>query len=161
MPEVSVFLSGDEAPLISAVFILHFVCTVFMTGVIWFVQVVHYPLFRAVAPVEFADYHRRHASRTAYVVIVPMVFELITAGILVALYPKALSNLFFLIACVLLVVIWLSTALLQAPSHHSLRREYSNYEIHRLVTFNWIRTLAWTLRTALLTLLFLQLFAPQ
>ena len=46
----------------------------------------------------------------------------------------------------LLAVIWLSTALIQVPLHQRLGGGF-DAEVHsRLVTSNWIRTVAWTLR---------------
>ena len=38
--------------------------SLFMTGVIWFVQIVHYPLFANVSRSAFAEYERRHANLT-------------------------------------------------------------------------------------------------
>jgi hypothetical protein len=50
--------------------------SLFMTGVIWFVQIVHYPLFASVGAIDFPEYERRHANRTGYVVAPVMIFEL-------------------------------------------------------------------------------------
>lgn len=50
-----------------------------MTGSIWFVQIVHYPLMDAVGPENYNEYHRRHQNRTSYVVGPVMLFELATA----------------------------------------------------------------------------------
>ena len=43
--------------------------TLFMTGLIWFVQVVHYPLFSEVEPGDFLRYHAAHPRRTTRVVL--------------------------------------------------------------------------------------------
>ncbi|MEM6262595.1 MAG: hypothetical protein AAGI38_08820 [Bacteroidota bacterium] len=48
---------------------LHFITTLFMTGLIWFVQVVHYPLFSQISPEDFPRYEKIHMRRTAIVVI--------------------------------------------------------------------------------------------
>jgi hypothetical protein len=56
-----------------------------MTGVIWFVQIVHYPLFAKVGTGEFIAYERNHADRTGYVVAPPMIFELGASFVLCAL----------------------------------------------------------------------------
>ena len=39
-----------------------------MTGLIWFVQVVHYPLFERVAVQIFASYQQAHQRLTTWVV---------------------------------------------------------------------------------------------
>jgi hypothetical protein len=49
----------------------------------------------------------------------------------------------------LLAVVWLSTALLQVPCHRRLERGFDGAVVRRLVSTNWIRTLAWTLRAML------------
>ena len=41
--------------------------TLFMVGVIWFVQVVHYPLFSRVGGEGFALYSKAHSRLTTYV----------------------------------------------------------------------------------------------
>ena len=64
-------------------FLLNVLSTLFMTGLIWFVQVVHYPLFNGVGLADFADYEKRHSDLTTYIVIVPMFAELISAALLV------------------------------------------------------------------------------
>ena len=56
--------------------LLHLIPTTFMAGVIWFVQVVHYPLFRAVGERAFRSYEERHTVLTTWVVLPPMVAEL-------------------------------------------------------------------------------------
>jgi len=50
--------------------------TLFMVGVIWFVQIVHYPLFALVGEAAFSEYERHHARRTGWVVAIPMLLEL-------------------------------------------------------------------------------------
>lgn len=53
--------------------------TLMMTGVIWFVQVVHYPLFAEVGRAEFAQYEASHSGLTTLIVAPLMLVELITA----------------------------------------------------------------------------------
>jgi hypothetical protein len=53
------------------VLLLQAAATLFMTGVIWFVQVVHYPLMARVGAAGFPDYEAAHARLTGYVVVGP------------------------------------------------------------------------------------------
>ncbi len=55
----------------------------FMVGVIWFVQVVHYPLFSRVGDSGFAAYSGAHSRLTGFVVGPPMLVEAATAVALV------------------------------------------------------------------------------
>ena len=56
----------------------HLVATVFMVGLIWFVQVVHYPLFDRISGDASIQYAAEHQRRTAWVVGLPMLVEGIT-----------------------------------------------------------------------------------
>jgi len=125
--------------------ILHLACTLYMVGLIWFVQRVHYPLFAAVGPSRFADYEQAHVARTGPVVGPAMLGEAGLAVLLVALPGAAPPPLAWLGAG-LLVVVWLSTALLQVPSHGVLREGFDPGAHRRLVLGNWIRTIAWSAR---------------
>ena len=55
---------------------VHTFATLAMMGLIWFVQVVHYPLYAKVGPQAFAEYHALHVSRTTSVVAPLMLAEL-------------------------------------------------------------------------------------
>ena len=46
------------------VLLLQVVTTLFMVGVIWFVQVVHYPLMAHVGRAEAVAYEKSHTHRT-------------------------------------------------------------------------------------------------
>ena len=50
----------------------HLVASVFMTGVIWLVQVVHYPLFDQVPNHNFPRFEADHSFRIGFVVMPPM-----------------------------------------------------------------------------------------
>ena len=121
----------------------------FMTGVIWFVQIVHYPLFAKVAAERFVEYERDHANRTGYVVGPVMVAELAgSAGLAYVSFSR-----FTMTALALTIVIWVSTFAVQVPCHNRLARGYNAQIQQRLVATNWIRTVCWTARSALLLVL--------
>jgi hypothetical protein len=78
-----------------------------------------------------------------------MLVEAATALALVALPPPNVPRLLPLLGVALLVVIWLSTSLLQVPRHRELVSGFDASAHRRLVASNWIRTTAWSLRGAL------------
>ena len=129
-----------------AVLIANAVATWFMAGLIWFVQVVHYPMFAYVGPEAFAAYHARHTTRTLWVVIGPMVVELLTAAALAWLHPAAWTWA----GLALVVVIWLSTAAVQVPRHGRLSKAFDAAVVRSLSRTNWVRTVAWSLRAGLM-----------
>ncbi|MDX2474924.1 MAG: hypothetical protein QNL91_14615 [Candidatus Krumholzibacteria bacterium] len=126
--------------------LVHAVATLLMVGIIWFVQVVHYPLMKLAGAADFPAYEAAHARRTSYIVGPPMIGEAITAGLLVWQPPSAEAAMLTRLGLALLVVIWTSTACLQVPCHRRLAAGFDADEHRRLVAGNWIRTAAWTLR---------------
>ena len=130
-----------------ALLAVHAGATLFMTGLIWFVQVVHYPLLARVGRAGFPEYERAHTRRTTRVVGPAMLAEAGSAGgiVLAGAAPVAL----WAPGLALLVVVWASTAALQVPCHARLEREWEEAAHRRLVRTNWLRTVAWTGRGVL------------
>ena len=135
-------------------FLIQLATTLAMTGLIWFVQIVHYPLFARVGDDAFVSYARRHATLTGYVVGGPMLLELITASaaLVPSLRPNFMSAVQSICSVVLLAMIWATTGLLQVPLHERLGLARDGALIEQLVRGNWIRTVGWSLRSLLLLL---------
>lgn len=126
----------------------HTLAAAFMTGVIWYVQLVQYPLFALAGGPEFSAYHRKHCDRTTWIVLPVMTFELVTA-VALAFHPVGLTFQETLLGLGLLVAVWLSTFALQVPQHRQLESGFDHAVVDALVQGNWIRTSLWTARTAL------------
>jgi hypothetical protein len=127
--------------------------TVFMTGVIWVIQVVHYPLFAQVGDGGFFGYHTTHSQRISLVVILPMLVELGTSLLLVMMRPRGVPMWAALLGAALVGIVWVSTFFLQVPYHNQLGAalaEERSAAITGLVVTNWIRTVAWTIRSVLM-----------
>ena len=135
------------------VLMAHFAATCVMTGLIWFVQVVHYPLFARVGREAFAAYQAQHVRLTTYVVGPPMLIEAVTGVYLVSQAVVLPNQWAFWAGMVLLGVVWVATAAFSVPAHGRLEAGF-DAEVHaRLVRTNWIRTVAWTARVGLVWLL--------
>lgn len=123
-----------------------------MVGLIWFVQVVHYPLFDGVGDEGFAGYEDRHARRTTWVVLPPMVIELVTAAWLVAQRSVLLPGVRGWMAWAglgLVFFVWAVTFAVSVPQHQRLAHGF-DASAHRILTdTNWLRTAAWSLRGGL------------
>lgn len=117
-----------------------------MVGVIWFVQIVHYPLFPLVGEERFSTYAGRNQRLTTCLLVVPMVAELVTAILLARRDASGPSQSLAWAGLTLLSLIWVSTAALQLPLHMRLRRGFDASVQRRLVYSNWLRTAAWTAR---------------
>ncbi len=115
---------------------------------IWLVQVIIYPGFHRIAPGEFTDYHRWYVNRISMIVLPLMIAEVVLSAkwLLDAGAVVALASAF------LVLIVWLSTFLLQVPIHNRLKSGKDEMLIRRLVVTNWIRTVAWSLKAAVVTL---------
>ncbi len=131
------------------VFLLHVGATLYLVGVIWIVQILHYPLLEDVGAGGYAKYHKRHTSRITPVVAPAMIIELLTAIYFVFISYEPIRNYYFWCGLALVLIIWISTFLVQVPLHEKLGARFDPDIQQRLVRTNWIRTAAWTLRGAL------------
>jgi hypothetical protein len=134
--------------------LLHALATIAMTGLIWFVQVVHYPLMRRVGVVEFTLYERHHLQRTTWVVAPLMLIEALSAVVLAATAPEGVFRVLSWTGLALIAWIWFSTAVLQVPCHRRLQLGFDQATLGRLVATNWGRTAAWSARSMLALLWF-------
>ena len=131
------------------VLLLHAGSTLMMTGLIWFVQIVHYPLMSRVGESSFAKYESAHTRSTTWVVGPLMLIELVTAVYLLGFAPTQQAHWVALLGLIALGFIWGSTLMLQIPAHRRLERGFDQ-SIHReLVQTNWVRTIAWSIRSIL------------
>lgn len=128
---------------------LHALATIMMAGLIWFVQLVHYPLFAFVGASNFLRYEREHTRRVTWIVAPLMGLEAVTAVVLVFLVDGTTLRVIAIAGLLLVAVIWASTAFLQAPCHRTLSAGFNAAAARRLVTTNWLRTSAWTARACL------------
>ncbi len=130
-------------------FILNLFSTIFLTGLIWTIQIVHYPLFTFVGKTEFPEYHMHHSFRISWIVIPVMLMELVST-ILLAWMDQSGSKFWNFLGVFFVIVVWLSTFLLSVPEHSILGNGWNQNSIYRLVATNWVRTIAWTLHSFLL-----------
>ncbi len=141
-------------------FLLNISSTWFMVGLIWLIQIVHYPLFKVVGINEFQTYHNGHSAMITPLVGTVMIIELVSSILMVVFPPKNVSLTIPIIGLILVFIIWASTAFLQIPHHNALSKAYELEAHNLLVQTNWIRTLAWSMR-GLLLLYMLYLFLTQ
>ena len=130
--------------------IIHLIATSVMVGVIWIIQLVHYPSFHFIELNQYTTFQRFHMSRISYVVIPAMLTELFT------LIPIIISmdqvDPIILASALLLIVIWLMTAVFFSGVHQKLTLGYDQVVVEKLVKLNWGRTLLWTLRLLLVSI---------
>lgn len=129
------------------------VATLALTGLVWTVQLVHYPLFGLVGKAGFCEYENAHKRRITWLVGPLMILEALSASVLMLMLESIRASIIQGAGLVLLAVIWLSTAILQVPCHTRLSRGFDERALRRLIATNWIRTAAWSARGIISVLL--------
>lgn len=130
--------------------LLNFAAAAYLTGLIWTVQVVHYPSFGLVPKAAWEAFHAAHTRRMSYVVLAPMVLELGLAVWLAWAGRGVLPQGTGWWSLALVLFVWAVTFLISVPFHNRLGTGYDYIAIDGLIRTNWLRTLAWTVRAGLL-----------
>lgn len=118
-------------------FVMNGLLTSLMTGVIWLVQLVHYPLFLGLDHSTFPKWHQFHSRKITLIVAPLMVLELLISFLLFLGWPMAISILFF----VLTLFIWACTFFISVPLHNCLEEKgFELKVIRKLINTNWLRT---------------------
>ena len=127
---------------------IHLIATSMMVAIIWIVQILHYPTFLFINKKQYTDFQQFHMNKISYIIVPIMAVELFSGlGILFIIQEQQIS---FYVSFALLILIWMITGLLFTKYHSYLSKKYNEETILQLIRFNWIRTLFWTIRFALL-----------
>lgn len=123
--------------------------TLALTGLIWTVQLVHYPAFHYVSPDDFKAFEAFHRRAISFVVIPLMLAELGTSLVLLQWRPAPIPVVAVILGCLATLLLWVVTFTVQVPLHNRLMNAKNEIAIQRLVTGNWLRTFLWSLRASL------------
>jgi hypothetical protein len=128
-------------------FFLNVISAFLLTGVIWTIQIVHYPSFHYIDKMSFTNFHHFHERRISIIVMPLMLIELTTSTVL---YINNMSSIVFALNLLIVVLIWCSTFFIQVPIHSILSQKKDKKLIEKLVNTNWIRTFLWSMRMLLI-----------
>ncbi len=117
-----------------------------LVGIIWIIQRVHYPAFKYVGSAKADDFHHMHTLNITPIVAPLMVAELILVCYEVYIGSHSVAWIYLL----LVLIIWGSTFGIQVPLHNRLSSSYKGDEVERLIKTNWIRTVAWSVKLAVM-----------
>lgn len=141
--------------------VVHLAATLLMTGVIWVIQLVHYPLFRFVGDTSYAAYQAAHMNAITLLVLPLMLVEAGT-GLLLAMSPPAgVPGWQVYLGFALIGVVWFMTVFINSPQHIQLSAGFNEGVHQALVSSNWIRTAAWTVRAGLVVWMLMQVMTFQ
>ena len=122
-----------------------------MTGIIWFVQLVQYPSFARIDAASFPSFHAFHSAAISPIVAPLMILEALSAFATLWKPLPAQTSAQIWLGIGLVLLIWGSTFLLQVPAHNRLGSGFDHETWRVLVSSNWIRTVAWSARAALVS----------
>ena len=131
------------------VLIAQVVGSVGMFGVIWTIQLVHYPLMRAVPDDAFVAYERQHTRLISFLVGPLMVIEGVCVLAVFFLRPPGIPIWSTVLGGILEAVAIGITAFISAPTHAKLESGKNDALLQHLIATNWLRTAAWTGRAAI------------
>lgn len=131
---------------LNIIFLINAFASVFLMGLIWTIQLVHYPSFRFVDEANFKALHYFHGTRISILVIPVMIAELVTSAVL--WWNNSGASL-QAVGFYLVILIWLSTAIFSVPMHTRLNKGKDGKAISILINTNWIRTILWSLKALL------------
>lgn len=127
------------------IFLINLASSLFLTGLIWMVQIVHYPFFRFANENRFDEAMKFHRFRISFLVVPVMLAELISS-VWLSIYAVEFSEL-HQAGLFTVLLIWLVTFISQVPRHSNLANGYQPDQISKLVKSNWARTGLWTLKS--------------
>ena len=110
-----------------------------LLGLILVIHFVHYKSFNFIDIEKFVEFHKFHTKNISFLVIPLMIIEVVISIIICYFYFSILS----LINLSLVALIWITTFLLQVPSHNKLSTGKSITEIEKLVSGNVFRVYLW------------------
>ena len=138
--------------------LIHLFASLCFVGIIWYVQLIAYPQFRMVSVHDWIPFEKNHTRRSFWL-IAPL-FVLETLGMAgTAIYYVTSAPLLIIGSTVCYLIAYIATFTIHMPLHRLLSTSHQTKWIDRLITTNWYRTVAWTLKGLLALLLALNVLS--
>jgi hypothetical protein len=128
------------------VFLFHLTITSIMCGVIWAMQLVHYPAFLWI-PLEKLGAFERFRARRVWWIILPVLASELLSGAFLAFQTQ---NSIFILNFFLNLVLWVFTFFVSVPLHKKIDLDPKSIWVQQLIFTNWPRAVLWSFRVALL-----------
>lgn len=121
-----------------------------LCGLVWFLQAVHYPMLARVVGEHARKFAMEHQQRTMLVMGPLMLVEMAAALLIAVNPPPGVGRGVALVGLMMVLALWVSTALVQMPLHARLVRDgHDPGVVEALVRTNWARTALWSARALL------------
>ena len=130
------------------IILLHAIVTFLLTGLIWVIQLVHYPMFQFLDSQAYSKAMSFHQQRISIIVVPLMLFELLSGVYLAHAQWSSLAR-FHSINIALIVIIWIHTFGLMVPFHKNIPIQPNHELLKKTLCHHWIRTLSWSVKSIL------------
>ena len=141
-------------------FVVFLFLAIYNTGCMTALQVQHYGIYPAVGKEHFADYMRANNRAAALPTIVPAMLLLLSSLVMVLQRPGFIRPSEAGAALALNLVSLLSTFVWQRPIQGRMAESgYDEANVRRLISTNWIRTIAYWLIAIVGTIILIRLLA--
>lgn len=109
---------------------------------IWLVQLIIYPSFQYIDKAQLSDWHSKYTVLITFVVMPLMFGQVALHGLELYRKPDLMNGL----QAVLIAAVWALTFLKAVPLHSQIQSGVNLSEaIPSLITWNWPRTVIWSL----------------
>ena len=132
-------------------FLIQIISNSILIGVLLITQIISYPSLYSIDKTCFEKYHKNYVNSISYVVIPLMLIELFSL-LYLTFY---VSDLFMIKSLLILITIWLFTFICIVPLHNLLSKKRSDDTISRLVNYNWLRTILWSIKLIIILIVYI------
>lgn len=124
----------------------HLFTTFALLGLIWTIQLVHYPAFHYIEKERFVEFSQMHTTKITLFVMPLMLIEMLSSILGLYFFKTSLWMVFF----GLNILNWTITFFISVPCHNILAMGKNEKVINKLVKTNWLRTLIWSVKVIIL-----------
>jgi hypothetical protein len=128
------------------ILMLHLAGSFMLTGIVWWVQIITYPLIKETPEAVFKHVHRIYMRRVGWIAAPLMLLEMTTSILLIFFPPPLVPHALLLINFGLIVLVWLVSTLILLPIHQRLSIGHPAHDVQHLIKMNWIRTSLWSVK---------------
>lgn len=126
------------------IIIVNLFSSFFLCGLIWIVQLVHYPFFVYTSNESFEEAMAFHRKKISFVVVPVMLAELLSSFWL-SIFSNVYTN-YHIAGFIIVLLIWGITFTTQVPLHKKLSINHDQRVIFKLVQSNWMRSVLWSVK---------------
>lgn len=137
--------------------LFNLISTLLIAGILWFVQLVHYPLFNEMPAKNMVNYGYYHMQKISGIINLLFIIDFITIVFLLLLVNSDLSATLMLINISIFLFIVILTRITFLPIYQQISKNPNSILITKLINLNWIRTLVWSLKVIFMLIIFFEI----